>query len=225
MSVNLPVARGARFVSACEALLGAIAVIGHNVYRVLPNEVPILVVLAIASMRWRERAWNWAALGFKRPGSWKSLLLIAVSAAALRILLGDYVVEPMTSHFWPPIKAPAGADEIRGHLSVLLTYLPIIWVFAGVGEEIGYRSFLLERLSHMLGGSRAADVLAVLGSSVLFGLGHYYKGPAGILDSGIAGVILGAVYLISGRNIWTCVLAHGFIDTVGLFAAYVGWDT
>lgn len=212
-------------ISGFEALLGAVAVIGHNVYRVVPNEAPILVVLAIASMRWREHAWNWAALGFKRPNSWNRLLLIAVSAAALRVLLGDFVVEPITSHFWPPIKAPSGVDEIRGHLSVLLMYLPVIWIFAGFGEEIAYRGFLLEKLSYMLGGTRTADVLGVLGSAVLFGFGHYYKGPAGILDSGIAGLILGAAYLISGRNIWTCVLAHGFIDTVGLLAAYLGWDT
>jgi uncharacterized protein (DUF885 family) len=37
-------------------------------------------------------------------------------------------------------------------------------------------------------------------------------------------LILGAVYLLSGRNLWTCVLAHGFIDTFGLTAAYLGWD-
>jgi uncharacterized protein len=225
MSVNSSVARRARVISACEALLGTIAVIGHNVYRVLPNEVPILVVLALASMRWRQRAWDWAALGFKRPKSWNRLLLIAVSAAALRIVLGEFVIEPITSQFWPPIKPPSGIDEIRGHLSVLLTYLPIIWIFAGIGEEVGYRSFLLEKLSDMFGGNRAADVLGVLGSSVLFGLGHYYKGAAGILDSGMAGVILGVAYLMSGRNIWTCVLAHGFIDTAGLIAAYMGWDS
>lgn len=214
----------ARAVSACEALLGSFAVIGHNVYRLVPNEVPILVVLAIVSLRWRERAWNWAALGFKRPGSWSRLLLIALGAAALRILLGDLVVEPVTSHFWPPIQAPSGTDEIRGHLSAVLMYLPIIWVFAGLGEEIGYRGFLLNKLADMLGRTRAADVLAVLGSAVLFGFGHYYKGPAGITDSGMAGLVLGAAYLVSGRNLWTCVLAHGFIDTFGLIAVYLGWD-
>jgi membrane protease YdiL (CAAX protease family) len=58
---------------------------------------------------------------------------------------------------------------------------------------------------------------------ILFGYGHYYKGPAGILDSGIAGVILGAAYLLSGRNLWACVLAHGFIDTFGIIALYSGW--
>ena len=175
-------------------------------------------------MRWREHAWNWAALGFKRPAAWSRILLIAVCAAALRILLGEFVVEPFTAQFWPPIKAPSGTSEIRGHLSVLLLYLPVTWIFAGFGEEIGYRGFLLNKLADVFGRTRAADILAVLGSAVLFGFGHYYKGPAGILDSGIAGLILGAVFLMSGRNLWACVLTHGFIDTFALVAAYLGLD-
>ncbi len=62
-------------------------------------------------------------------------------------------------------------------------------------------------------------------TAVLFGYGHYYKGPAGILDSGVAGLILGAAYIISGRNLWTTVLAHGLIDTFSLTLLYLGWDT
>jgi len=61
--------------------------------------------------------------------------------------------------------------------------------------------------------------------SVLFGYGHYYKGPAGIIESGIAGLILGAAYMLSGRNLWTCVLAHGFIDTVAVIALFFGWTS
>jgi membrane protease YdiL (CAAX protease family) len=30
--------------------------------------------------------------------------------------------------------------------------------------------------------------------------------------------------MASGRNLWTTVLAHGFIDTVGLIGAYLGWE-
>jgi uncharacterized protein len=214
----------ARAISGGECLLGVFAVIGHNVYRVVPNEVPILVVLAIISMCWRERAWHWASLGFKRPTSWRHIILIALAAAALRLILGAFVIEPLTSHFWPPIKGPSEVNEIRGHFTVVLMYLPIVWVFAAFGEEIGYRGYLLNKLGDAFGGTRLADGIAVLGSAVLFGFGHYYKGPAGILDSGVAGVILAAVYLISGRNLWPCVLAHGFIDTFALFAAYLGWD-
>ena len=214
----------ARVVSAGEWTLGALLVVGHNVFRVVPNEVPILVLLAIVSMRLREGAWRWAALGFKRPQSWRRIVLIALGAAALRLLLGSLVIEPFASHFWPPIKGPAEVNEIRGHLTAALMYLPLVWGFAAFGEEIGYRGYLLYKLAEALGGTRTADVIALLGSAVLFGFGHYYKGPAGILDSGVAGAILGSVYLLSGRNLWACILTHGFIDTVGVFAAYAGWS-
>ena len=214
----------ARVVSAAEWTLGALLVVGHNVFRVVPNEVPILVLLAIVSMRLREGAWRWAALGFKRPQSWRRIVLIALGAAALRLLLGSLVIEPFASHFWPPINGPAEVNEIRGHLTAALMYLPLVWGFAAFGEEIGYRGYLLNKLAEALGGTRTADVIALLGSAVLFGFGHYYKGPAGILDSGVAGAILGSVYLLSGRNLWACILTHGFIDTVGVFAAYAGWS-
>ena len=216
--------RRARAVSAGESLLGAATIIGHNVFRVVPNEVPILVLFAIASMRLREGGWRWAALGFKRPESWTRIVLIALAAASLRLILGSWVIEPVTSHFWPPIKGPAEVNDIRGHVTAVLVYLPIVWAFAGFGEEIGYRGYLLNRLAEAFGRTRAADVIALLGSAVLFGFGHYYKGPAGILDSGVAGAVLGMAYLLSGRNLWACILTHGFIDTVGVFAAYLGWS-
>src|SRR5579859_1540524 len=47
----------ARVISAAEVACAAWAVIGHNVLHVLPNEVPILVLLALVSMRWREGGW------------------------------------------------------------------------------------------------------------------------------------------------------------------------
>ena len=53
------------------------------------------------------------------------------------------------------------------------------------------------------GGTRLAWIAGLFGSAALFGFGHFYKGPAGILDSGVAGLILGGVYLLSGRCLWT----------------------
>jgi len=66
--------------------------------------------------------------------------------------------------------------------------------------------------------------MAMLPVSILFGYGHYYKGPSGIVDSGVAGLILGNAYLLSGRNLWVPILAHGFIDTFGVIAALFGFD-
>jgi hypothetical protein len=213
-----------RALSVFEVLLGAGIVVGHNVFRVVPNEVPILCALAILTMRVRSGRWDWGSLGFKRPGSWRRIVVLALAAATLRVVLGDFVVDPLTAHFWPPAVAPAGTDELAGNIRLTLLYLPLIWGFAAFGEEVSYRGYLLNRTAQAGGGSMRAYWLAVLVTAVLFGYGHYYKGPAGIVDSAVAGLVLGAAYLLAGRNLWVTILAHGFIDTFGLGMAYLGLD-
>lgn len=213
--------RASRLVSFVEFLVGAGIVIGHNVFHAVPNEVPILFVLGLVSFRLREG--EWTAMGLTRPRSWRRVVLIAVAAAIMRVALGNLVIEPLTKLFWPPAAAPSAAAAITGNLKNALLGLLIVWTFAAFGEEIGYRGYLLGRAADLGGRSPTSFWVAVVLSSILFGLGHYYKGPAGIVDSGVAGLILGAAYLLSGRNLWTSILAHGFIDTAGVAALFFGW--
>jgi membrane protease YdiL (CAAX protease family) len=201
-------------------MFGAALVIGHNVFRVLPNEVPILFVVGVLSLRLRSGTWT--SIGLSRPPSWKRVVLIALGAAVLRLVVGAGV-ESLATQIWPaPIKAPGGANEIAGHPWIALKWLGIVWTFAAFGEEVSYRSYLITRAADLGNRSRIAYGIAVVAVAVLFGFGHYYKGPAGILDSAFAGLILGAAYLLARRNLWACVLAHGLIDTVGVVAAYFG---
>jgi membrane protease YdiL (CAAX protease family) len=212
-----------RILSALELLLGTFIVIGHNVFHVVPNEVPILFVLGLVSIRLRNGGWS--AMGFKRPSSWVRLLIIALAAAALRIILGDLVIEPLTERFWPPIVAPAEAETITGNIKLALIGLLIVWTFAAFGEEIAYRGYLLTRAAEIGRQTTAAYWVGIVLISVLFGYGHYYKGPAGILDSGVAGLVLGAAYMLAGRNLWASILAHGFIDTFAVVALFFGWES
>jgi membrane protease YdiL (CAAX protease family) len=198
-------------------------VIGLFFFHVLPNVVPILVVLGHVSMRLGNG--GFAALGFHRPDSWRRIVLIAIAAAALRIVLGEFVIDPLTALAWPPAAAPAGVESIAGDIGTALMYLGIVWTFAAFGEEIAYRGYLMNRAADVGGRTTAAWWIAVVVASILFGYGHFYKGPSGIVDSGVAGFILGAAYLVSGRNLWTTVLAHGFIDTFGVVCLYFGWDS
>jgi membrane protease YdiL (CAAX protease family) len=212
-----------RILSALELLLGAFIVIGHNVFRVVPNEVPILFVLGLLSVRLRDGGWS--AMGLKRPASWRRIVLIALTAAALRIILGDLVIEPFAGRLWPPIVAPAGSEAITGDIKSALIWLLLVWTWAAFGEEIGYRGYLLTRAADIGRRTTAAYWIGVVVVSVLFGYGHYYKGPAGVLDSGVAGLILGAAYMLSGRNLWASILAHGFIDTFAIIALFFGWQS
>lgn len=211
--------RGGVALSAAELLLGAAVVLGHNVWRVLPNEVPILAVLGLVSLRLRNG--GWAAMGLRRPSSWPRVLLVALAAAGLRIVLGE-AVDALTARIWPPAVAPAGAEEITGNVAVALQWLLLVWTFAAFGEEVAYRGYLLTRAAEAGRGTTAAWWLGVAATAVLFGFGHFYKGPAGVVDSGVAGLVLGAAYMVSGRNLWAAILAHGLIDTFGVLVLFLG---
>jgi len=204
--------------SALEFVLAAAVVVGHNVWKVVPNEVPILVLAALVSVRLRER--DWSALGFRRPRSWSRVVVIALAAAALRLIVSD----PIEAALTPWLGAPAESTLTSGphDLRWLIGMLALVWTFAAFGEEISYRGYVTLRAADALGGSKVAWVLATVAAAVLFGLGHFYKGPVGMVDSGVAGLILGAAYLLSGRCLWTTILAHGLIDTTGVIALYAG---
>jgi membrane protease YdiL (CAAX protease family) len=211
-----------RALSALELLFGAFIVIGHNVFRIVPNEVIVLCVLGLLSLRLRDGGWS--AMGFNRPQSWRRIFLIALVAAGVRILLGQFVIEPITGCFWPAPSAPEIANEITGNVKMALFALLLVWTFAAFGEEISYRGYLLTRAADIGSRSTAAYWLGIVLVSVLFGYGHYYKGASGIIDSGIAGLILGGAYMVAGRNLWACIFAHGFIDTFGVIDAFFGWS-
>ena len=210
----------ARAISAAEFLVGAAIVIGHNVFRVVPNEVVILAVLGLVSARWRDGSVS--ALGLRRPSSWSRIVAIALAAAATRILVGELVVVPLAERFWPPPVEAVEASELAGNLPLAAFFLLVVWTFAAFGEEIAYRGYLVTRAADVGRGSAAAYVAGVVLVAVLFGYGHFYKGMSGVVDSGFGGLVLGAAYLVARRNLWASILAHGFIDTFAVVVVYLG---
>jgi uncharacterized protein len=212
-----------RLASGLEFLFGVFIVIGHNVFHIVPNEVIVLSLLGLISIRLRDG--NWSAMGFKRPGSWRRVLLIALAAAAARIVLGQFLIEPVTGLFWPKPTVPPLANEITGNVTMAWVALLLVWTFAAFGEEIAYRGYLLTRAADVGKRSTAAYWIGVVLVSILFGYGHYYKGASGVIDSGVAGLILGSAYMLAGRNLWASIFAHGFIDTFGIIDAFFGWST
>jgi Type II CAAX prenyl endopeptidase Rce1-like len=92
--------------------------------------------------------------------------------------------------FWPPPILSEGANETRANPTNALLTLLLVWTFAAFGQEFSYRGYILSRFATAGGGSAACWV-GVVAVAVLFGFGHYYKGPTGIVDSGFAGLILG----------------------------------
>lgn len=212
-----------RAVSLMELLFGAAIVIAHNVFHVVPNEVPILFVLGVASIRVRAGAWR--AVGFTRPKSWLVTLGVALIAAMAILAVGQFVTEPLAKAVGLHENSGAAANALgtlQGHPWSALKGLAIVWTFAAFGEEVSYRRYLLGRAAEAAGGTTLAYWLALLMASILFGFGHYYQGPAGIFTTACDGFMIGAVYLFMRRNLWVAILTHGLIDTVGIGLLFFG---
>ncbi len=220
-SKPLPLTSRQKLLSLAEFLLGTFFVIGHNVFRIVPNEVYFLLGLFWLSFGLRERGYKFP--GLTRPNSW--LMTIGMAVAAVIVLQGgsSFVVEPIAHHFWPEPERVSDALRLAPNWKDILGDLALVWTFAAFGEELGYRGYLLNRAADLGDRSRAAFIVAMFLVAVLFGLGHWYKGPAGVLDSTYSGLVLGGVYLLSGRNLWAPILAHGLSDTFAVIVVSMGW--
>ena len=38
------------------------------------------------------------------------------------------------------------------------------------------------------------------------------------------GVVIGCLFLLYKRNLWPLIIAHAFVDSLGITVMYMGWD-
>ncbi len=112
--------------------------------------------------------------------------------------------------------------SLKGNNSLLALAIACGWAFGGFGEEFLFRGFIMTRIAQLLGGSRAAWIVALFLQAIPFALGHGYQGPVGMVAIYLGALITGAGTLIWGRNLWPSIVAHGLQDTAGFFALYAG---
>jgi len=132
------------------------------------------------------------------PVRWSSLgpILIAVLSVPLAMQL-IATSRPELS----PIK------KVIGHLPVILTFA----IVNAASEEFRFRSVLLARIRPVFGNGHA-----LLLTSALFGLGHWFghpSGPAGVVMAGIAGWLWGKSMIETNGFFWAWLI-HGIQDVI-----------
>lgn len=207
--------------AVAELLVAGALVVGANVFDVVPvTETPWLVVLGWLSLR--RRGLTWRTLGFRRPVSWITTIGVALVAAVALQLLSEFITEPIIERLTGERPDLSDFRSLVGNLPVALGWLALVWTFAAFGEEMAYRGYVLERAASLGHHSPAAYVVAMVVVSLLFGVGHFYQGVAGVASSAVSGLFFGVLYLQGGRNLWLPILAHGLSDTIGLVLVYLG---
>jgi len=97
----------------------------------------------------------------------------------------------------------------------------LICITAGVCEEVVYRGFLLHYL-HVLP-FHLSLTWALVVASVIFGIGHLYQGALGAVQTALIGLVLGAMFLLSG-NLLLPMVVHGLLDLRALALLPEGFE-
>jgi membrane protease YdiL (CAAX protease family) len=202
------------------ASAGALAFAGLEGYTPL-GSTPWLLIAAAVWLWWRGPGWR--AIGFRRPASLARVAAFGIGVGLGYQFISLYLVEPLLAR----VTATELPDvsifrSVIGDTRQLAFWLAMSWTAAAFAEEVIYRGWITTRVAEFGRFSRSAWAAAVVGSSALFGIVHFYQGPSGMIATGLTGLVLGCVYVMTGRNLWACILAHGVMDTTGFVMIYLG---
>lgn len=164
-----------------------------------------------------------ASIGLTTP-DWDQTLIVGFLSGLILAFLSMSLIEPAAEKITGIPHDITIVESIRKNVKNLLRWLFLVWVVVVFTEEIIFRGFLMSEFVYIVGATRFGFVFSVLASAALFGLAHWYQGPAGALSTGIVGIALGALF-IWGGTVWLPIMTHGFIDTVSLIVIFFNKDT
>ena len=183
-----------------------------------------VISLGIATLVMKPWGWNWRGIGLARPASWRRTALQAVGAtlAIFAVMVASQMVAQIILGPTAPVSDGSEYNPISGNLPLFLGALAAAWTTIAFGEEMLFRAFVINALGRPFQQTRVTVALAVVGSSVAFGLIHLPWGWMGVLQTTLMGLVLGIIYVRSGRNLWVTIIAHGLANTVGFLQIFLG---
>jgi membrane protease YdiL (CAAX protease family) len=174
-----------------------------------------LALLAIWIISWLKKV-GWSDFGLYRPESWSKTIKMALFAMLIVQIVG-------TLQFTLS-KTPQDLSSYQEAMTPwrLLGWIVIAWTTAGFGEEIIWRGFFMKQIARLFDEQkRSSWVIGLVLTSVGFGLVHFHQGPGGMLGNGFLGFVYGIFYLVSGRNLWVTIIAHGLTGSITFILLYL----
>lgn len=167
---------------------------------------------------------SWRRIGLARPKSWPRTVLLGIGALAALFIMTIMLLN--LALILPKVEAPpidwSRFNPLQGNLTYFLLLVVLAWTTIAFGEEMFYRAFLITKLGDVFLDSKFNDALVLLTSSLTFGLVHSVEGPLGIAQTFLMGLIFGALYLRTGRNLWVTIIAHGLANTIRFYFFFIG---
>ena len=211
---------GNKLIAIAELLIAILILVGGLVGIIPFSSTPFILLFGWV-MLWL-RGVGWRHIGLRRPTRWRSTLLMGVGIGIGYQYFSLYVVEPLIARVTGALPDVSQFAPLRGNKFFLFLSLVASWTLAAFGEELVFRGYLMNRVADLVGATRAGWSISVVLVSVLFGVAHLYQGASGVIIITLTGLVFGALYLATGRNLWVPIIAHGVNDTVGFILIFLG---
>ena len=188
-------------------------------HHIFVSKTPYLFLLGFISLR--LRGLRWRDVGFTRPRSWVIAIGVGVLAGICMEAIELFLTQPLIARLTGKMPDLSDFADTAGNWKMLFFWLALIWLLGALGEEIVYRGYLMDRVAGLFRNTRAAWIISLLVVSVAFGCAHIDQGITGMIENVWNGLLLGALYLASGRNLSVPTIAHGVTDTIDLLLMYL----
>jgi len=205
------------------ALFFVFLVLGITLFMPGIGVIPAFAIALVAALMGRK-AGSFAEMGFRSPDSWTKLLVTTFGYGLVLQMVSGIVVEPLLAKLTGTPVDISVMDPVRGSLVNYLIMTVVGWTVGAFLEEFTFRGFVVTRTRASMRGGSAAVWFGVIVAAVVFGLAHQYQGPSGMIVTGLAGLIFGAMYVDHKFNLWYPIFTHGFVNTIAMILIYLDID-
>jgi len=158
---------------------------------------------------WLLQERSLAAIGLGRPGG---------SGFVAGLLIALVMIGYAALQVWAVARSERYQEQVRERMEAtgLTSLIPsspaeyrnfaAVAVSAGVWEELLFRGFLIAWFAHWIG-----PIGGIVAAAAAFGLGHLYQGAGGVAKTGVAGLVAGFLYLLTG-SLWIPMVLHTAVD-------------
>lgn len=212
--------RDSKWLALAELVVVAVIFVADAKHLIFFSKTPFLLLFGWISLR--VRGIRWRQIGLTRYRDWKTTIAVGDAAGVAMETFQLFVSQPLLVHLFG--KQPDLEDfrALTGNLKLSLIFFLLVWTLAAFGEEMVYRGYLMNRVADLLNRTRPAWIVSLIAVHVGFGLAHAYQGITGIIDEGLMGLLLGVIYLRTGRNLSMPIVAHGVQDSIDLVLIFLG---
>lgn len=214
------------FVVGVSVILAANAAFGdHPAVHIGSIWAANLLMLAVIYGGLRSRGQSWSHFGLVlRWRDWRSVgKAVLQSLPVFVFAIAAFVTGAILMANLVGMPEPADMSRyayLQGNLPMTIVALASVYLVSAFAEEVIYRGFLITRITELMSGGKAAGCLAVIASSIVFGLVHSDWGIAGMVQASCMGLALGISFLAVKRNLWVMILAHAYMDTILVLQMY-----